>query len=95
MVDNNHEEFEEISKDQLSLFEMPTEMQNAWNGMPEFHQEDRLGFRQLIVHFKDEKAVSDFFKLVGQSYTDKTKYIWFPEDESETTKYLRWVSESR
>lgn len=53
-----------------------------WQGMPEFEQEDKLG-RRLIVHFEDEEAVQDFASLIGQTLTEKTKFIWYPKQERE------------
>jgi len=70
------------------------EPRDEWQGMPEFEQEDKLGFRNLIVHFKDAKAVVDFFKLIKQTATEKTKYIWFPEAERDDRKSRKFVNES-
>jgi len=49
-----------------------------WNGMPEFKQEDKTAYRDIIVHLVDEAAVEKFQALVGQSLTPDTKFIWFP-----------------
>ena len=46
-------------------------------GMPEYTQNNALG-RSLIVHFKSEENIQAFAELVGQTITDKTKFIWFP-----------------
>lgn len=60
-----------------------------WAGMPEYVSNNTLG-RTIAVHFKDEKAVEDFAKLVNQKITDKTRYIWFPYQPPEQNKHLRW-----
>lgn len=52
-----------------------------WSGMPEFESEDQMAFRTLPVHFKDQRAVDAFSKLIGQKLTDKTRFVWFPEAE--------------
>lgn len=52
--------------------------EEAWQGMPEFEQDDATGCRKIIVHFKDWKDVNEFAKLVNQKITDKTKSIWYP-----------------
>ena len=65
-----------------------------WKGMPEFEQEDKSGFRKIIVHFNDQTSVDKFSALVGQKLTDKTKYIWFPEAIIDNVKDLRFESES-
>jgi len=37
-----------------------------WQGMPEFHQEDQLGYQTIHVH-------------LGQAITSKTRYLWYPQ----------------
>lgn len=54
-----------------------TDLSGEWAGMPEFVNEDNC-HRKIVVSFGDEKAVADFFSLIGQQHTDKTKSIWFP-----------------
>ena len=61
-----------------------------WNDMPEFSQADLTSDRTLLVHFANEEDVKKFFKLINQSYTDKTKYIWFPEQENMDTEAKRY-----
>ena len=50
-------------------------------GMPGFSGEDKMGSKQLIVHFK---TLDDFFRfalLVEQKINEKAKYIWYPEEQ--------------
>ena len=49
-----------------------------WQDMPEFNHDNLEPHRRLIVNFGNTDAVEKFFKLVGQDYTDKTKYIDIP-----------------
>jgi hypothetical protein len=49
-------------------------------GMPEYNNEHQLGIRHIIVHFNTNEAVDNFAKLVGQSITDRTRFIWYPEE---------------
>lgn len=65
----------------------------AWQGMPEFDQRDKTAFRSLPVHFKDQAAVDAFAKLIGQTITDKTRFLWFPEIEIETYADKRYAAE--
>jgi hypothetical protein len=55
-----------------------------WEGMPEFDQKDKTAFRSLTVHFKDQSCVDAFFAKIGHAFTEKTRYIWYPEIEIET-----------
>lgn len=64
-----------------------------WKGMPEF-QQAKIGFRTMIVHFEDESAFKKFMKLMKQTVTDKTKFIWYPEAKRAETADQRVASES-
>jgi hypothetical protein len=68
----------------------PTDPRAEWVGMPEFNQEDKKSFRYLIVHFADEQSAKEFFELIRQSDTGKTKSIWFPPQEKMETKAKRY-----
>lgn len=61
-----------------------------WEGMPEFDQPDATSFRQVIVHFDNNEDVAEFFNLIGQGHTDKTKSIWFPKKENKDTNNRRY-----
>lgn len=65
-----------------------------WKGMPEFEQEDKLGFQRIAVHFNDQQGVDQFAELIGQKLTPKTRAIWFPEAEQDCTTDIRYESES-
>lgn len=49
-----------------------------WVGMPEFVQEEKKPYKELIVRFETEDDYKEFSKLIGQSLTIKTKSIWHP-----------------
>jgi hypothetical protein len=56
----------------------PVDAETAWRGMPEFAQDDLTPHRTLHVHFASDADVEVFAKLVRQSVTDKTRFLWFP-----------------
>jgi len=64
-----------------------------WEGMPEWGQEDTRPHRSIIVHLKDEQAVEDFKKLVGQDFSDGAKWIFWPDVDIDHVRGERWVSE--
>ena len=64
--------------------------EGEWAGMPEFNQGDKTSFRHVIVHFKDEAAAADFFRLMGQNDTGITKSLWHPEQERMDTESKRY-----
>ena len=54
---------------------------NHWEGMPEFEQPNNQAFRTVLVHFMNEDDVQAFSELVDQRISDKTKYIYYPEQK--------------
>jgi hypothetical protein len=63
------------------------------HGMPGYNNEDQGPFRTLFIHFKSQADVDAFAKKLRQSITDKTKYLWFPEQEYIAQKDKQFVSE--
>lgn len=55
--------------------------ETEWEGMPEFVQEDKEAWKQVIVSFASPEDRQAFAKLVGQNLTDKTRSIWYPQVE--------------
>ena len=64
----------------------PVDYAAAWQGMPEFEQEDKTSFRQVIVHFANQDDLDDFAELVNQDLGEKTRAIWYPEAEKTNMK---------
>lgn len=60
-----------------------------WQGMPEFESEP-LAFRTLQVHFKTLKDFQGFAHLIDRVIGDKTKTLWFPEQERRELKNFRY-----
>lgn len=66
-----------------------------WSGMPEFDQPDVSGFRHILVHFHDQAGVDAFAVLTGQNISDKTKFIWFPNEERFAASEYRYESDAK
>jgi hypothetical protein len=64
-----------------------------WTGMPGFEQGSQQSHRSLVVHFPDQESVEKFKRLVGQDFSEKAKYIWFPQLERQDVADYRYVSE--
>lgn len=64
-----------------------------WGGMPAFDQDDLMAWRSIVVHFKDQSGVDDFANRMGQTVTDKTKYLWHPEEERVPQADKRWAAD--
>lgn len=82
----------EINGILLDREEGETDANAEWVGMPEFADQDPC-FRKVIVSFDNPDDVKEFFSLIGQSYTDKTKSVWFPEKERRDLESMRWAED--
>jgi len=61
-----------------------------WEDMPEYSQEDQLAFKTIYVHFKNAEDYKNFQEFIGQTMTDKTKSIWYPEQKNMDTESKRY-----
>lgn len=52
-----------------------------WGGMPHFNNPDATAFRSIVVHFKDQRSVDAFARVVKQKVSEKTRFMWYPEIE--------------
>jgi hypothetical protein len=85
-----------MSKPDLSIFEnmtLETPTERHWQNMPEFNQQDKTAYRQIIVSFDTPEAVEEFAQRLGITVGKKTKSIWFPERIRNSVKELFWSSE--
>ena len=64
------------------------DIEDEWDGMPNYNNEDQTSFRHIIVHFDDQEGIDAFARLLGNEYsiTDKSKYIHFPPVENKDHK---------
>lgn len=49
-----------------------------WVDMPEFVQEKKAAFSQVLVRFETQEDLDAFAEIIGQKLTPKTKSIWHP-----------------
>jgi hypothetical protein len=68
-----------------------TDAKQEWTGMPEFISEDPC-YRKVIVNFDAPDDVTEFFSLIGQSFTEKTKSVWYPEKMNRDLKDVRYMT---
>ena len=61
-----------------------------WKEMPEFEQESKEAFRSLVIHFATQDHINDFAELLKQQITEKTKYLWHPEQKRNETEQKRY-----
>ena len=73
-----------------TLFDEENNPEEEWEGMPEFDQKDKTSFRSVIVHFENDDDVKEFFSIIGQGHTPKTKSIWHPEQIRMDTESKRY-----
>lgn len=64
-----------------------------WVGMPEYNDGKEKKFKSLTVHFLTEDDFNEFVKLMNQTITDKTKFIYYPAREKDANSLNRWIEE--
>ena len=64
--------------EQNNLFNIPSDWQSEWVGMPEFVQDKKSEFSKIIIRFENAEDLQRFADLIGQRLTQQTKSIWFP-----------------
>ena len=69
------------------------EWKKEWQGMPEFEMKDLTSFRKINVHFRSQKDIDAFAKLIGQKIT-KAPSLWYPEWKKRRYADKRYVDES-
>ena len=66
-----------------------------WQGMPEFENEDNFNaFATVKVHLANEADLARFAKLMEQTVTKESKWIWFPKRGRDNLKLYRVQDES-
>ena len=70
------------------------DMDELWEGMPEYKNEDLTSFQEIKIHFRNEKDIEEFCQLIGQKITEKTRSIWYPELKKEVFTDMEYKSES-
>lgn len=88
--------FSELSRtNHLNVAETPQSPMDEWVGMPEYENEKKLEYQQIILHFADEDAVESFASLIGQKITPQTRYLWHPPQVADAVRgKVEWVHES-
>lgn len=76
----------------LDSGELAASPEIEWEGMPDYEGLEPC-FRKVTVSFDREEDVTAFFGLLQQSYTEKTKSIWFPGKERRNLKSQVWESD--
>jgi hypothetical protein len=57
------------------------DLDELWQGMPEFEQDEKAPYQSIHVHFANDEDVRRFAELVEQKITPNTKSMWYPKLE--------------
>ena len=69
------------------------EWKKEWKDMPEYKQKDLRSFRRLIFHFRNQKDIDKFSKIINQKIHPKTNSYWHPKLKPRIASDKRWVDE--
>lgn len=78
----------------LGIVPPPPDRQGMWNGMPEYQNEDVQVFHTIKMHFNTEADMVAFAKLVGQTITPQTTYLYYPKQIPASRKSHTVVDET-
>jgi len=68
--------------------------ESFWGGMPQFTSKDGA-WRSIIIHFRNQEALDDFARLIGQTVSPKARFLWHPPEEKILiAKNKRYVSDA-
>ena len=56
---------------------------SEWQNMPAWEQDDLSSWTSIKVHFESAADLERFAVAVGQPLTERTRYIWYPNNEIE------------
>jgi len=78
----------------LEELKNPFEPEKEVKGLPDFDQEALNAYQTIVVRFDTPEDVSDFAKIINQTITPNTKYLWHPKkDQDQMGRDLAYVSE--
>ena len=69
-----------------------SDVSELWKGMPEFEYTPKA-FKSIAVHFAKEEDYEAFARLINQTLTAQTRYIWYPYREKDDLKDFRYERE--
>ena len=85
-------------KGQTSIFDeghLPANWQEEWQGMPEFSSGNLNPIRTIYVHFVTVEDIQAFAELLGQTISERTKYLYYPKQtEKRCTVEFVYVDEN-
>jgi len=64
-----------------------------WENMPEFKMKDLSSFRKIVVHFRNQKDIDEFAKLIKQKIT-KAPSLWHPQWKKRRYADKQYIDES-
>jgi hypothetical protein len=60
---------------------MPDKEQLSFADVVPNIQEDAGAYKTIVVHFRDQEAVEQFAKAIGQKVYPKTRRLWYPDSD--------------
>lgn len=88
--------YENELADILNTSNEPNTVAEHWRQMPEFVQPNAMAWRRLVVNFRNQADWEAFSRLIQQTLTNQTRYIWHPvqKPEKSTAAYRAGDAES-
>lgn len=61
------------------------------SGGMDYGNEDKSAFKTILLHFTCEEDIESFAKLIKQTITNKTKYLWYPKQPEDKVADIKYV----
>ncbi len=74
----------------LSATNPANNVDDEWQGMPEFDCEGETAFKRILVSFENQNDVNAFAQLIEQNLSDKTKVLWYPYRGKNRNQHLSY-----
>jgi hypothetical protein len=72
----------------------PVDFAAEWKGMPEFEQEDQTPAYTIPVHFANLQDMEEFGRLLGQTVTEMTRFLWYPPAPQQDDHRDRYIDKA-
>lgn len=66
---------------------------DVWDGMPEYSSSDLTEWKSVKVNFLNQNDMSSFARLIGQTITEKTRFVWYPKQEKVSAMDTEYIDD--
>jgi hypothetical protein len=84
------DDIDKLLRDLNGYPDLDLSVEEHWEGLPEFVPGEKISKIYLIVHFETEQDRDKFGNILGLILTEKTKSVWYPEQDKKDISSIRF-----